>query len=91
MIRVGGGFATLEDHIKQVGPFECIKINKLMMGNPLQNMPPMSYKEAVAFYLKRLKSSEKIVKNFLENEDEDQMNLFEKAIQILREKQDEAT
>lgn len=30
MIRVGGGYATLEDHIRQVGPFECIKIYKTM-------------------------------------------------------------
>ena len=37
MIRVGGGFATLEDHIRQVGPFECIKIYKLMKGNPDKN------------------------------------------------------
>ena len=28
MVRVGGGFATLEEHIKQIGPFECIKIYK---------------------------------------------------------------
>ena len=28
MVRVGGGFASLEEHVKQVGPFECIKIYK---------------------------------------------------------------
>ena len=33
MVRVGGGFATLADHIHQVGPFECIKIYKLMKGH----------------------------------------------------------
>ena len=32
MVRVGGGFSTLEEHIKQIGPFECIKIYKLMNG-----------------------------------------------------------
>ena len=26
LVRVGGGFASLEEHAKQVGPFECIKI-----------------------------------------------------------------
>ena len=31
-VRVGGGYATIEDHIKQVGPFECIKIYKIMKG-----------------------------------------------------------
>mgnify|MGYP000267071532 CR=1 FL=1 len=51
MIRVGGGFATLEDHIRQVGPFECIKIYKLMKGNPDKGELPMSFKEAVAYYL----------------------------------------
>ena len=51
MIRVGGGFATLEDHIRQVGPFECIKIYKLMKGNHDKEELPMSFKEAVAYYL----------------------------------------
>ena len=62
MIRVGGGFATLEEHIRQVGPFECIKIYKLMKGNPEKKEPPMGFKEAVAFYLKRLKTIDRIVK-----------------------------
>ncbi len=90
MIRVGGGFASLEDYIKQVGPFECIKLYKLMKGNPEQNMPPMSFKEAVAFYMKKLKSPDKIVQNFIDNEDEEQMGLFENSIIYLRKKQDEA-
>ena len=29
-LRVGGGFANLEDYLKQNGPFECIKIAKIM-------------------------------------------------------------
>lgn len=37
MLRVGGGFASLEDHIRQVGPFECIKIYKLMKGDENKN------------------------------------------------------
>lgn len=90
MIRVGGGFATLEDHIKQVGPFECIKIYKLMKGNALQNMQPMSFKEAVTYYMTKLKSPEKIIKQFLDTEDEESMALFENAILYLREKQGEA-
>ena len=28
LVRVGGGFASLEEHARQVGPFECIKIYK---------------------------------------------------------------
>ena len=62
MIRVGGGFATLEDHIRQVGPFECIKIYKLMKGNPDKKEDPMSFKDAVAFYLRRLKCVDRILK-----------------------------
>ena len=30
LIRVGGGYATLEEYLKQNGPFECIKIAKHM-------------------------------------------------------------
>jgi len=30
MVRVGGGYSTLQEHIRQVGPFECIKIYKHM-------------------------------------------------------------
>ena len=26
MLRVGGGFMSLEEHIIRIGPFECIKI-----------------------------------------------------------------
>ena len=37
MVRVGGGFATIEEHIRQIGPFECIKIYKLMKGNSGKN------------------------------------------------------
>ena len=33
MIRVGGGYSKLEEYIKQNGPFECIKIYKLMKGD----------------------------------------------------------
>jgi len=63
MIRVGGGFATLEEHIRQVGPFECIKIYKQMKGS--EKSPPMSFQDAVVFYMKRLKSPDKIVVNYM--------------------------
>ena len=62
MIRVGGGFATLEDHIRQVGPFECIKIHKLMRGNAAKNEPEKTFMEAVSFYLKKHKATDKIIK-----------------------------
>lgn len=90
MIRVGGGFATLEDHIRQVGPFECIKIYKLMKGNPDKGEESMSFKDAVCFYLKKLKTVDRIMKQWLDAEDEQQMELFESAIEYLKEKQDQA-
>ena len=90
MIRVGGGFATLEEHIKQVGPFECIKIYKLMKGNPEKKEPSRTFKEAVTFYLEKLKTSDRIVRVWLSTEDEKQMDLFENAIEYLKRKQDEA-
>ena len=71
MIRVGGGFATLEEHIRQVGPFECIKIYKTMKGNKERNEEPKTFKEAVEFYLHKHKAPDKIVKNFLSTEDEE--------------------
>ena len=61
-----------------------------MKGNALQNMQPMSFKEAVTYYMTKLKSPEKIIKQFLDTEDEESMALFEKAILYLREKQGEA-
>ena len=90
MIRVGGGFATLEEHIRQVGPFECIKIYKLMKGNLDRKEEPRSFKEAVSFYLKRLKTIDKIVKQWLDTEDDQQMDLFENAIEFLKGKQEAA-
>ena len=62
MVRVGGGFSTLEAHIEQVGPFECIKIHKLMKGNPAKNEPEMTFMEAVHFYLKKHKCPDRIMK-----------------------------
>ena len=69
MLRVGGGYASLEEHIKQVGPFECIKIYKLMKGGPKQ--APMTFTEAVVFYLKKLKCPDRIMKNYLDVNDND--------------------
>ena len=88
MIRVGGGFATIEDHIKQVGPFECIKIYKMMKGS--EKLAPMGFKDAVAFCLTKLKVTDKIMKNWLNTDDGAQMGLFEAAIEYLKAKQDEA-
>ena len=41
MIRVGGGFATLEEYLHQNAPFECIKIHMVMKDKK------KTFKEAV--------------------------------------------
>ena len=89
MIRVGGGFSTLEAYIRQIGSFECIKIFKQMRGNEDKNEPAMHFKEAVIFFLNRLKAPESIVKQFYNAEEEDVMGLFEEANLYLRQKQEE--
>ena len=78
MVRVGGGFATIEDHIKQAGPFECIKIYKIMKGTP--QTEPMHFKDAVVYYLKKNKASDKIIKGWVATEDGEHADLFEAAI-----------
>lgn len=72
MIRVGGGYETLENHINHIGQFECIKIYKLMKtGDPankinindVRRQPPVwNFTQAVEFYLKKLKAAEKVVR-----------------------------
>ena len=86
MVRVGGGYATLQEHIRQVGPFECVKIYKVMKGNPEKGEPSMPFKSAVKFYLTKHKSPDKIVKQYMSSDDGEQMDLFENAIKFLREK-----
>ena len=61
MLRVGGGYSTLVDFIKQNGPFECIKIYKQMKGDLTKNRAPMHYTNAVEYYLKKHMTADKIV------------------------------
>ena len=77
-IRVGGGFATLEDYLKQNGPFECIKIAKVMRDKNC------SYKDAVAVYLDKHKASKAVVKEWLKGDDSNS-ELFERTIQRMRD------
>ena len=65
MIRVGGGFASLEEYIKHNGPFECIKIYKLMKGDLARKQAPMSFKNSVLTYMKKHSAAEKIMKNYM--------------------------
>ena len=71
MIRVGGGYAKLEEYIRQNGPFECIKIYKLMKGDELRGVEGMSFKDAVLFYMKKLKAADKIMKQYMASKEEE--------------------
>ena len=72
-----------------MGPFECIKIYKTMKGNEARKEEPKTFKQAVEFYLRKHKATDRIVKNYLSSEDEESMGLFESAIEYLKAKQDE--
>ena len=45
LLRVGGGYITLEEYITRNAPFECIKIYMLMKEKQF------SFKQAVTHYL----------------------------------------
>jgi len=89
MIRVGGGFATLEEYIKQVGPFECIKIYKTMKGDSKRGTEPMGFKDAVVFYLHKHKTADKVIKNYISAGSDAHSEFFEAGIEFLRKKQED--
>ena len=35
LVRVGGGYTTLEEHIEKVARYECLKINQIMRKQQL--------------------------------------------------------
>ena len=74
LIRVGGGYATLEEYLKQNGPFECIKIAKHMRDKKCD------FKTAVEFYLNKHKAPKKVVQDWLKS-DTSHAEVFEKAIE----------
>jgi len=81
-IRVGGGYATLEEYLKQNAPFECIKIAKVMRDKQC------NYKDAVTFYLEKHKAAKNVMKEWLKGDDNNTA-LFDKTIQKMRDLQDE--
>ena len=80
MLRVGGGYATFEQYIHQVGPFECIKIYKLMKNEKI------SFKESVVFFLRKLKAMASVLSRYMETSEDDQADLFKSAIDYLKHK-----
>jgi len=61
----------------------------MMKGDPVKGTEGMPFKDAVLFYMKRLKAADKVIKQYMLSSHEDQMGLFESAIQYLKVKQEE--
>ena len=78
LIRVGGGYATLEEYLKQNGPFECIKIAKHMRDKECD------FKTAVEFYLTKHKAPKKVIQDWLKA-DTSHAEIFNKAIDKMNE------
>ena len=78
MIRVGGGFATMTEYLHQNGPFECIKLTKVMRDQKC------NFKDAVKFYLEKHNAAKKVMSEWIKTKDNN-TELFEKTIQRMRD------
>ena len=65
MVRVGGGYMTLQEHIRQVGPFECIKIYKHMKEEEAKTTKRVDkgklFRKAVIHFLEEHKTSKRMI------------------------------
>ena len=65
MVRVGGGYMTLQEHIRQVGPFECIKIYKHMKSEEAKSTETIDkiklFRQAVIHFLNKHKTSKRMI------------------------------
>jgi hypothetical protein len=77
LVRVGGGYTSLEEHIARVARIECLKINQAMKKNNLD------FKGAVCFFLDKHKANTKIKNGFLisENSTIEAFNITMKIIE----------
>ena len=82
-LRVGGGYVTLQEYIEQNGAFECIKIYKCMRDKKCP------FKEAVKFFMEKNKGNRKLISQYMESNENSQVELFETTIDLLKEKQNE--
>ena len=82
LIRVGGGFVTLEEYLNKNSLSENIKFSKVMKS---QNC---SFKEAVKFYLEKHEAPEKVIQDYLKVE-ESNSELYEKTMAKIQEREDE--
>lgn len=81
IVRVGGGYCLLEEHIARVARVECLKINQLMNKNKLD------FKSAVCFFLDKNKADIKVKKAFLisENSTIEAFNITMKIVEKRKE------
>jgi len=77
MIRVGGGYATMEEYLRQNAPFECIKILKTMRDKKC------TFKKAVSYYLEKHNASKRVVQNWLKA-DSGNEDVFEQTVEKLQ-------
>ena len=80
LLRVGGGYITLEEYITRNAPFECIKIYMLMKEKQF------SFKQAVTHYLEHQEVSKKVMRDWLKVETGNQ-KYFEKTLERLQKTQ----
>ena len=69
----------MADHIKHQGPSECIKIYKLMKANKATT----SFQDAISFYLRNCKASEKTINDYIETVEDEQAEVFQAAVERL--------
>ena len=83
LVRVGGGYVTLEEHIEKVARYECLKINNLMKKKQLD------FKGAVCFYLDQCKASPKVKERFLKS-DNSTIEAFNATMKVLEKRQEQS-
>jgi hypothetical protein len=76
LVRVGGGYTTLEEHIEKVARYECLKINQIMRKQQLD------FKAAVCTLLDKHKANVK-VKNGFVNGDNCTVDAFNSTMKVL--------
>lgn len=86
IVRIGGGFESLDRHIDHIARNECLKITHTMRTKN------MDYKETVVWYLDQIKASDKVKESYLKGKHcdiiafKDTMNIYEKKAEYLEQR-----
>ena len=83
LVRVGGGYCTLEEHIAKVARYECLKINQVMRKQNLD------FKNAVCYFLDKHKVNVKVKNGFLKSENAT-VEAFNTTMKVLEKRQEQA-